>query len=71
MDWVERNYWCTLWLYRRFGVQSPWGFVVKIMPKRLKYWVLIDQGVKHIHTNEIVPNVRFTQVLQRSGDASH
>ncbi len=57
----------ALWFYHRTGMQSPWQLVVKIMPKRLKFWVLIDQGTKHIRTNETVPEVPFTEVLQRSG----
>jgi len=69
MGWSERRYWYQMWIYHKLGVQSLWGLLVKIMPRRLKYWVLIDQGVKFIHTNEVVPDVPFTQVLQRSGDA--
>jgi hypothetical protein len=59
------------WLYRRLGVQSPWGLVVKAMPLRLRYWVLLDQGCKHIggsaHPHEVVPEVTFMDVLARAG----
>lgn len=68
-DWYERKYWCKRWVYRQLGIQNLWEILVKIMPKSLKYWVLIDQGVKFIHSDEIVPNVPFTKVLQRSGNA--
>lgn len=71
MDWIEKKYWYKRWIYHKLGVQSLWGLLVKIMPQRLKYWVLIDQGVKHIHTNEIVPEVEFTKVLKRSGDSCY
>jgi hypothetical protein len=39
------------------------------MPQRLAFRVLVDQGVRHIRSNEVVPDVTFCDVLKRSGDA--
>jgi hypothetical protein len=38
------------------------------LPRRLAYWSLIDQGVRHIKEDEVVPEVLFTDLLQRSHD---
>lgn len=54
------------WVLRRLGVQNLWGLVVKRMPQSLRYWVLVDQGSKHIAGNEVVPDVPFMVILERS-----
>lgn len=38
------------------------------LPRRLAYWSLIDSGVRHMHSDEIVPDVTFMAVLQRAGN---
>lgn len=37
------------------------------LPQRFAYWVLIDQGVRHMGRNEVVPEVTFMDVLKRAG----
>lgn len=37
------------------------------LPQRLAYWVLIDQGVRHIADHEVVTDVPFMDVLGRAG----
>lgn len=37
------------------------------LPRRLAYWSFIDTGVRHIRPNEVVPDVRYTELLQRAG----
>jgi hypothetical protein len=39
------------------------------LPRRLAYWSFIATGVRHIKSDEIVPDVRFTDLLQRVGAA--
>ena len=36
------------------------------LPRRIAYWSLIDTGVRHIKSNEVVPDVRFTTILDRA-----
>ena len=68
-DWWKYRYIkhdIALWFYRRTGLQSPWQIIVRVMPRRLKYWTMIDLGTRHIERNETVPEVPFTEVLQRA-----
>lgn len=37
------------------------------LPRRLAYWSLIDSGVRYMESNEVVPEVPFTLVLERAG----
>lgn len=37
------------------------------LPRRLAYWSFIDTGVRHIASNETVPDVRYTDLLERAG----
>jgi hypothetical protein len=37
------------------------------LPRRLAYWSFIDTGVRHIEGNEVVPDVRYTDLLKRAG----
>lgn len=36
------------------------------LPRRLAYWSFIDTGVRLIRSDEIVPEVRYTELLQRA-----
>lgn len=38
------------------------------LPRRLAYWSFIDTGVRHMRDDEVVPEVRFMDVLKRAGD---
>lgn len=40
------------------------------LPRRLAYWSFIDTGVRHIEGSEIVPEVRYTDLLERAGKAA-
>ncbi|MGH3499830.1 MAG: hypothetical protein ACRDQA_02835 [Nocardioidaceae bacterium] len=35
------------------------------LPRRLAYWSYIDTGVRHIGSSEIVPDVRYADLLDR------
>lgn len=35
------------------------------LPRRLAYWSFIDTGVRHIRSDEVVPEVRYTELLAR------
>ena len=37
------------------------------LPRRLAYWSLIDSGVRYMESNEVVPEVTFMTILERSG----
>lgn len=37
------------------------------LPRRLAYWSFIDTGVRHMRSDEVVPDVRYTDLLQRAG----
>lgn len=41
--------------------------VKNLLTKRIRYWVLIHEGVTQIRDHEIVPEVPFTVVLERAG----
>jgi hypothetical protein len=41
------------------------------LPLRVVYWALIRVGVKYIHSNEVVPDVGFTEVLERVSHERH
>jgi hypothetical protein len=58
----EMYYWQV---HRRTERILPW-FAGKL-PRRLKYWVLID-AVRHIRDNENVPSVPLATVAGRAGD---
>jgi len=48
----------------RTGEWSMRGIAHRL-PARLKYWVFIDVGAANIRSDEIVPDVRYTEILQR------
>lgn len=37
------------------------------LPRRLAYWSLVDSGVRYMDPEAIVPEVAFTDILQRFG----
>jgi hypothetical protein len=37
------------------------------LPRKLAYWSFIDTGVRYIQPDEIVPEVHYTDLLQRAG----
>lgn len=37
------------------------------LPKRIAYWSYIHTGVRHMEANEVVPEVRYTEILERAG----
>jgi hypothetical protein len=40
------------------------------LPRKLAYWSFIDTGVRHIAGSEIVPEVRYMDLLDRVGKAT-
>ena len=58
---------CTL--REKISRTGEWAIaaIAHRVPKRLAYWVLIDQGVRHIRSDETVPDVPFTVILDRAG----
>ena len=44
-----------------------WHKTAHYLPRRLAYWSYIDTGVRHITSNEVVPDVcvRYMDLLQR------
>jgi hypothetical protein len=38
-------------------------------PARLKYWIFIDVAAANINRDEVVPNVRYIDILQRMDGA--
>lgn len=59
---------CTLREKLARTCDELWRRAAHRLPKKLKYFVLIDSGVHHMETNEIVPDVTFLTVLQRAGE---
>lgn len=71
-DLTERLWW---YRYRASKWRHEWRDLVshkvaRVLPRRLRYWVLIDMGAAHIHGNEIVPDVPFMTVLERASSGS-
>ena len=68
----------TIWtlpslpLRERFNrtAEAFWRGFAHRLPRRLAYWSFIDTGVRHIADNEIVPEVRYTDLLQRAGEGA-
>lgn len=40
--------------------------VVRLLPKRVRYWVYLRVGLDLIHPDEVVPEVTFLTVLKRA-----
>ena len=63
----------TIWtlpglpLRERLNRTGEWALreIARRVPRRLAYWVFIDQGVRHIRSDEVVPEVTYMEILQR------
>jgi hypothetical protein len=65
--WEVRNGWRLRPRYRGCrGWEALWAWAAYRLPRRLVYWVLIRAGVTHIHDDEEVPEVPFTEILRRA-----
>ena len=42
-----------------------WLWVARHVPSRLAYWVYIVQGSRAMNDTDIVPEVRYAELLQR------
>jgi hypothetical protein len=55
-----------MWVHRKADHDwRPSRLVAQALPPSVVYWTVIRAGVETIHGDEIVPEVRFTEVLQR------
>lgn len=36
------------------------------LPYRVRYWAYIDFAVKHLHDDDVVPEVGMTEILRRA-----
>lgn len=69
----------TIWTMRamspkeRLSRTGEWVLVETAvhMPKRLAYWVVIVHGSRYFEPNEVVPDVRFMDIVQRFGDKDY
>lgn len=43
-----------------------WRSLAHILPRQLAYWSFIDTGVRHMRGDEVVPEVRYTDLLERA-----
>jgi hypothetical protein len=66
----------TIWTLRGMSLRERckrtselWWFYTapRFLPQRLRYGVLIVEGVRHIANDEVVPEVPFMAILERSG----
>lgn len=67
----------TIWTLRGLPLRERlhrtselWWFYTapRFLPRRLRYGVLIVEGVRQIRPNEVVPEVPFMDVLARAGE---
>jgi hypothetical protein len=42
-----------------------WRIAAHRLPRRLAYWSFIDSGVRLMRSDEVVPEVRYTELLAR------
>lgn len=42
-----------------------WRSAAHRLPRRLAYWSFIDSGVRLIRPDELVPEARYTELLER------
>jgi hypothetical protein len=55
-----------MWVHRKFGYEwLPSKLVADRLPVSVLYWAFIRTGVKAIKGNEIVPEVKYMDVLHR------
>jgi hypothetical protein len=45
-----------------------WMKTAHRLPRQLAYWSFIDSGVRTIRSDEVVPEARYTDLLQRMGN---
>lgn len=65
----------TIWTLRAMSLRErlhrtgEWAVqaVAHRLPRRLAYWSFIDTGVRYMRPDEVVPEVRYTDLLQRAG----
>lgn len=64
----------TIWtsgypLAEKLNRTGEWAMraIAHRLPRRLAYWSLIDSGVRHMRSDEVVPDVTFMDVLERAG----
>lgn len=55
-----------LWLHDH-GVREDnvYPRLVRLIPRKLRYWSFICDGVRHIHDDEVVPEVPYVTILGR------
>jgi hypothetical protein len=66
----------TIWTMRAMSLRErlnrtgEWVLrgVAHRLPRRLAYWSFIDTGVRYIKNDEVVPEVHYTDLLQRAGN---
>lgn len=64
----------TIWTLRglplreRFARTGEWAMraVAHRLPRRLAYWSFIDTGSRHMRRDEVVPDVRYMDLLERA-----
>lgn len=63
----------TIWTMRACALRERlrrteewfWMKLAHRLPRKLAYWSFIDTGVRTIQRNDVVPDVRYTELLQR------
>ena len=63
----------TIWtlrdmsLHERLSRTQEWCWMKTAhrLPRKLAYWSFIDSGVRHMKPDEVVPEVHYTDLLQR------
>lgn len=45
--------------------EAFWRWLAHRLPRRLAYWSFIDSGVRRIRSDEVVPDVRYTDLIGR------
>jgi hypothetical protein len=63
----------TIWTLPELGLrerlhrtgETAWMATAHRLPRRLAYWSFIESGVRYIRPDEVVPEVTFTDLLNR------
>jgi hypothetical protein len=45
-----------------------WRALAHRLPRKLAFWSFIDSGVRYMKSDEVVPDVTYTVLLQRVGE---
>jgi hypothetical protein len=45
-----------------------WRGFAHRLPRKLAFWSFIDSGVRYMKSDEVVPEVTYTDLLQRVGE---